>query len=51
MPILPPFLGIGFLVLVWQIVSVNNANFPSPAVTFTEAVHMFSDPFYRNGPK
>lgn len=48
--VLPPILGLGFLVLVWQIVSANNSNFPSPMVTFTEAIRLFSDPFYSKGP-
>ncbi len=48
--VLPPVLGLGFLVLVWQIVSANNSNFPSPLVTWLEAVKLFSDPFYSNGP-
>ena len=48
--VLPPMLGLGFLVLVWQIVSANNSNFPSPMVTFAEAVRLFSDPFYSKGP-
>jgi len=48
--VLPPLLGIGFLILMWQILSANNSSFPTPAVTFAEAVKMFSDPFYRNGP-
>jgi nitrate/nitrite transport system permease protein len=48
--VLPPLLGIALLVLLWQILSNSNSSFPSPAVTFAEAVRMFSDPFYRNGP-
>jgi len=48
--LLPPVLGIGFLLLLWQILSANNSAFPSPAVTFAEAAVMFSDPFYQNGP-
>jgi nitrate/nitrite transport system permease protein len=48
--VLPPMLGIGLLILMWQILSVNNSSFPTPAVTFAEAVKMFADPFYRNGP-
>jgi len=47
---LPPVLGLGLLVLVWQILAAQNSAFPTPLVTFQEAVHMFSDPFYRNGP-
>ncbi|HYD80907.1 MAG TPA: nitrate ABC transporter permease [Paucimonas sp.] len=47
---LPPLFGIAMLVLVWQIVSLGNSDFPSPASTFDEAVKVFSDPFYRKGP-
>jgi nitrate/nitrite transport system permease protein len=48
--LLPPVLGLGLLVLVWQIVSASNSNFPSPLVTWDAAVKLFSDPFYSNGP-
>jgi nitrate/nitrite transport system permease protein len=42
--------GLVFLVLVWQFIAIKNTNFPTPLVTFTEAVKLFSDPFYRTGP-
>ncbi|HEU4775478.1 MAG TPA: nitrate ABC transporter permease [Telluria sp.] len=48
--VLPPLLGVGLLILLWQILSANNSAFPTPMVTFHEAVRMFSDPFYSNGP-
>jgi nitrate/nitrite transport system permease protein len=48
--VLPPLLGVGLLILFWQILSVNNSAFPTPLVTFHEAVKLFSDPFYSNGP-
>jgi nitrate/nitrite transport system permease protein len=48
--LMPPMLGIGIMLLLWQILSISNTSFPSPLVTFTEAVKMFSDPFYSNGP-
>ena len=48
--VVPPVLGIALLVLVWQIVAAKDSSFPSPLATFQEAVHLFSDPFYRNGP-
>ena len=48
--VLPPLLGIGLLLFLWQILSANNSSFPSPYVTGQEAVRMFADPFYRNGP-
>jgi nitrate/nitrite transport system permease protein len=48
--VLPPLLGLALLVLIWQGVSANNSNFPSPAVTWDAAVKLFADPFYSNGP-
>jgi nitrate/nitrite transport system permease protein len=48
--VLPPILGIALLILVWQIISVKTTSFPSPQVTFEEAIKVFSDPFYRKGP-
>ena len=48
--VLPPVLGLGLLVLVWQLVSASNSNFPSPLVTWDAAVKLFADPFYSNGP-
>jgi nitrate/nitrite transport system permease protein len=48
--VVPPLLGVGLLVLVWQIVATSNGNFPTPAVTWAEAVKLFADPFYSNGP-
>lgn len=48
--VIPPLVGIAFLLLVWQAISLNNTAFPSPAVTWTEAVKLFADPFYSKGP-
>jgi nitrate/nitrite transport system permease protein len=48
--LLPPVLGLGLLVLLWQGVSASNSNFPSPFVTWEAAVKLFADPFYSNGP-
>ncbi|MDL2354994.1 MAG: nitrate ABC transporter permease [Pseudomonadota bacterium] len=48
--VLPPLLGLALLVLVWQIISVKNSTFPSPLVTWQEAVRLFADPFYSKGP-
>ncbi|MTW00836.1 nitrate ABC transporter permease [Pseudoduganella ginsengisoli] len=47
---LPPMAGLALLVLVWQILAAKNGNFPTPLATWDEAVHLFSDPFYRKGP-
>ncbi|MDP3844278.1 MAG: nitrate ABC transporter permease [Oxalobacteraceae bacterium] len=48
--VVPPLIGVALLVLVWQIISIKNSAIPSPLLTFNEAVVLFSDPFYSNGP-
>jgi nitrate/nitrite transport system permease protein len=50
MKVLPPLAGIAILVGIWALATLNSTTFPTPAATFTEAVKVFSDPFYRNGP-
>ena len=49
--VLPPLLGLGLLVLIWELVSMGTgASIPSPRDTFVQAVQIFSDPFYSKGP-
>ena len=49
--IMPPLLGFGLLVLLWMGISLTTkGSIPSPAATFTQAVSIFSDPFYSKGP-
>jgi len=48
--VLPPLLGMAFLVLVWQIVSASSSGIPTPLVTMQEAIKLFSDPFYSKSP-
>jgi len=48
--LVPPLLGLALLVGIWGLVSMKTSGIPSPAVTWTEAVKLFSDPFYSNGP-
>ncbi|MDP2450741.1 nitrate ABC transporter permease [Polaromonas sp.] len=49
--ILPPLLGMGLLVLVWELVSMGTgASIPSPKDTFIQAIEIFKDPFYSKGP-
>ena len=49
--IMPPVLGLGLLVLLWELVSLGTgASIPSPKDTFTQAIKIFSDPFYSKGP-
>jgi nitrate/nitrite transport system permease protein len=50
MTVLPPVLGIAFLVLLWEIISLKSTGIPSPWVTLQEAIKVFSDPFYQKGP-
>ena len=51
MQVLPPLLGFGFLLGIWALVSLGTKDsIPSPLETWQQAVTIFSDPFYRNGP-
>ena len=49
--VLPPLFGLGLLVLVWSLLSHSSGSgIPGPQETWQQAVELFSDPFYRNGP-
>jgi nitrate/nitrite transport system permease protein len=48
--VLPPILGIAFVIGVWALLTIKSTTFPNPAETFAEAVKVFSDPFYSKGP-
>ncbi|WP_295761054.1 nitrate ABC transporter permease [Undibacterium sp.] len=48
--VLPPMLGVGLLILIWEIIAIKTSSFPSPWTTLQEAIKVFSDPFYQNGP-
>ena len=49
--VLPPVLGLAFLVIVWELVAgTSNSGIPTPLATWTQAVGVFSDPFYQEGP-
>jgi len=50
MKVVPPIAGIALLVAIWAGFTRNSATFPTPEATFIEAVKVFSNPFYRNGP-
>ena len=50
MKIVPPVIGIALLVGIWALLTLKSTTFPTPAATFTEAVKVFSDPFYIKGP-
>ncbi|WP_408642970.1 nitrate ABC transporter permease [Acidovorax bellezanensis] len=47
----PPLLGMALLVLVWAgIAMATDHRIPGPAATWEQALKLFSDPFYSNGP-
>ncbi len=48
--VFPACCGLLLLLLCWQIIAHGNSAFPSPWVTAQEAWHLFSQPFYQNGP-
>ena len=49
--VLPPLCGLGLLVGVWSLVAAGSGqSIPGPLATWQQAVEIFSDPFYRNGP-
>ncbi len=48
--LVPMALGAVVMTVLWSIISSFVPQIPTPLVTFTEAVRLFSDPFYRNGP-
>ncbi len=48
--VLPPVFGLGLVIGIWALLTIKGGSFPTPAETFAEAVKLFSDPFYRNGP-
>ncbi|MBW8829279.1 MAG: nitrate ABC transporter permease [Burkholderiales bacterium] len=45
-----PLAGIALLVGIWGLLTMKSTTFPTPAATFTEAIKVFSDPFYSKGP-
>ena len=51
MRVLPPLVGFGLLLVVWELIAVSSTNgFPTPLTVFKQAMVVFSDPFYSKGP-
>jgi nitrate/nitrite transport system permease protein len=49
--VLPPLCGLGLLVGLWALVSASTGNsIPGPKETWLQALDVFSNPFYSNGP-
>jgi nitrate/nitrite transport system permease protein len=47
---LPPIVGLALLLVVWHVATINGQGLPSPGKTWAEAMRIFADPFYQNGP-
>jgi nitrate/nitrite transport system permease protein len=47
---LAPVAGIALMVGIWGLLTMKSTTFPTPLATWQEAVKLFSDPFYSNGP-
>ena len=51
MRVLPPVAGFGVLVIIWELIALRSAGtFPGPWETWLQALKVFADPFYSNGP-
>lgn len=48
--IVPAILGLGLLVVAWQLAAINSKGFPTPLSTLDSALTLFADPFYNDGP-
>jgi nitrate/nitrite transport system permease protein len=48
--VLPPLAGLALLVGIWALATMKGGSIPTPATTWHEAVRLFADPFYSNGP-
>jgi nitrate/nitrite transport system permease protein len=48
--LIPPVTGLLLLAAVWALIAAFTKGFPGPIATFKEAIVVFSDPFYSNGP-
>lgn len=46
----PPVIGMLLMVAIWYVATLNGGGLPGPVQTWNEAVVVFSDPFYQNGP-
>lgn len=48
--LIPPVTGLLLLMAVWALIAAFTKGFPGPITTLKEAIVVFSDPFYSNGP-
>ena len=48
--VVPPVLGLALVIGIWGLFTMNGGSIPTPLQVWAEAVKLFSDPFYSNGP-
>ncbi|MEY2632576.1 MAG: nitrate transporter permease [Pseudomonadota bacterium] len=48
--LLPPVFGLALFIGIWYVATLGASGLPGPVQTWNEAVVVFSDPFYQNGP-
>ena len=48
--VIPPICGLALIIGIWALATMKGGSIPGPAVVWNEAVNIFSDPFYSNGP-
>ncbi len=48
--LIPPVMGLFLLLAIWALIAQFTKGLPGPVSTIKEAVVLFSDPFYSNGP-
>jgi nitrate/nitrite transport system permease protein len=49
--LVPPVVGMALLVGIWQLIAMGSkGSIPTPAATGIQAIEIFSNPFYSNGP-
>lgn len=48
--LLPPVIGLLFLIAIWSLISYQSEGLPGPLKTWQSAIELFANPFYVNGP-
>jgi nitrate/nitrite transport system permease protein len=48
--VIPPLAGVALLIGFWYLATLKSSSLPGPDKVWVEAVRLFSDPFYQNGP-
>ncbi|GAB2180253.1 nitrate ABC transporter permease [Denitratisoma sp. agr-D3] len=47
---IPPIFGIALLIGIWGLATMKGGSIPAPGQVWSEALNIFADPFYSNGP-